>query len=326
MLLFICTIFTFIYVITRKGEIIMYKINIQEENPHGTPYFPFQALSQEDFCGQYFAPYHWHEETEFIYITKGSLMLRTETNSQLLTQGNVYFINPGMVHGIFGHSEVSHHYALLFPMSFLSFSQYDICQNELLTPLLSKKLLFPEGSSLSLKISLQIGSLISKAARLYLEDTSANTALSIKIILLQILEILFQEHAFSSAQKHEAEKDFENHSLKSVFSYIEKHYMEPVTLEALAECIPLNKNYFCKFFKEKVGKTPFAYLNEYRINQAAAQLLKTTAPITEVALNNGYENISYFVRQFKHYKHCTPSDFRTSAKFQSNLISNSVNQ
>ena len=124
----------------------------------------------------------------------------------------------------------------------------------------------------------------------------------------------------------EAEKDFENHSLKSVFSYIEKHYMEPVTLEALAECIPLNKNYFCKFFKEKVGKTPFAYLNEYRINQAAAQLLKTPAPITEVALNNGYENISYFVRQFKHYKHCTPSDFRTSAKFQSNLISNSVNQ
>ena len=144
----------------------MYKINIQEENPHGTPYFPFQALSQEDFCGQYFAPYHWHEETEFIYITKGSLMLRTETNSQLLTEGNVYFINPGMVHGIFGHSEVSHHYALLFPMSFLSFSQYDICQNELLTPLLSKKLLFPEGSSLSFEISLQIGSLISKAARL----------------------------------------------------------------------------------------------------------------------------------------------------------------
>ena len=52
MLLFICTIFTFLYVITRKGEIIMYKINIQEENPHGTPYFPFQALSQKDFCGQ----------------------------------------------------------------------------------------------------------------------------------------------------------------------------------------------------------------------------------------------------------------------------------
>ncbi len=84
----------------------------------------------------------------------------------------------------------------------------------------------------------------------------------------------------------------------------------------MAKCIPLNKNYFCKFFKEKVGKTPFAYLNEYRINQAASQLLKTTVPITEIAFNNGYENIRYFVRQFKRYKHCTPSEFRNSAHIQ----------
>lgn len=316
MLLCICTIFTFICVIIRKGQTIMHKINIQEENPHGTPYFPFQALSQEDLCGQYFAPYHWHEETEFLYITKGSLMLRTETDSLLLTEGNVYFINPGTVHGVFGHSEISHHYALLFPMSFLSFSQYDICQNELFAPLLSKKLLFPEDFFLSVKSRKQIGALIEKAAKLYFKSTSANTAFSIKIILLQILEILFQEHAFVCNANYSHKEDLENHSLKNVFSYIEKHYTEPITLESLAECIPLNKNYFCKFFKEKVGKTPFAYLNEYRINQAASQLLKTTAPITEVAFNNGYENISYFVRQFKHYKHCTPSEFRNSANTQ----------
>ena len=40
----------------------MNKINIQEEERHGTPYFPFQAFSQKDTCGQYFAPYHWHED------------------------------------------------------------------------------------------------------------------------------------------------------------------------------------------------------------------------------------------------------------------------
>ncbi|MFQ6803691.1 MAG: hypothetical protein ACLRT5_01395 [Lachnospiraceae bacterium] len=32
----------------------------------------------------------------------------------------------------------------------------------------------------------------------------------------------------------------------------------------------MNRNYFCKYFKDKVGKPPFVYLNEYRINQAAA--------------------------------------------------------
>ena len=72
----------------------------------------------------------------------------------------------------------------------------------------------------------------------------------------------------------------------------------------------MNKNYFCRFFKEKAGKTPFAYLNEYRINQAAGELMKTDLPITEIALNSGFENMSYFIRQFKHYRGCTPSVFR----------------
>ena len=114
-----------------------------QEKPHGTPYFPFESFSQADLTGSYFAPYHWHDELEFLYITKGSLTLRTENSSYALTEGHVYFINPGIVHGIFGHSKVSHHYALLFPMSLLSFTQYDICQDALILPLLSQKLQFP---------------------------------------------------------------------------------------------------------------------------------------------------------------------------------------
>ena len=48
-----------------------------QEKPHGTHYFPFESFSQADLTGSYFAPYHWHDELEFLYITKGSLTLRT---------------------------------------------------------------------------------------------------------------------------------------------------------------------------------------------------------------------------------------------------------
>lgn len=95
-----------------------------------------------------------------------------------------------------------------------------------------------------------------------------------------------------------------------MFSYIADHYMEKITLEQLAGTIHMNRNYFCKFFKEKVGETPFSYLNGYRINQAASQLLQSGASITEVAINSGFDNMSYFIRQFKHCKGCTPSAFR----------------
>lgn len=289
----------------------MNKINIQEEERHGTPYFPFQAFSQKDTCGQYFAPYHWHEEVEFLYVTEGRLLLHTETETYPLQAGHVYFINPGTVHGVFGDSLCSHHYALLFPLEFLSFARYDICQNEFLTPLLCGKLRFPFGDKLSPACTAVIGQNIQKAALCYGNGDAPCRPLTIKIALLQILEALFSNRAFLNAETpSHTQEELLRYSLKPVFSYMEEHYMEKITLEQLSGILHMNKNYFCNFFKEKVGKTPFSYLNEYRINQAAALLLKSSLPITEVALNTGFENISYFIRQFKHYRGCTPSAFR----------------
>ena len=288
----------------------MNKHIITEETPHGTPYFPFQVMSQEDTCGQYFAPYHWHDEVEFLYVTQGCLQLCMESESYFLEEGHVYFINPGTVHGIFGHSAVSHHYALIFPLDFLSFSKYDICQNEFLTPLLMGTLLFPDGRQLSSSLTAQIAHLVTQTADAY-ENLHCSTApLSIKIHLLQILELLYRNDGYIPAAEIPREDARGIYPLKPVFTYIEEHYSEKITLEDLSSSIHMNKNYFCRFFKEKAGKTPFAYLNEYRINQAAGELMKTDLPITEIALNSGFENMSYFIRQFKHYRGCTPSVFR----------------
>ena len=73
----------------------MNKIHLQKEAKHGTPQFPFQAFSQHDTCGQYFAPYHWHDEAEFLYVTEGSIMLRTESDTKILSAGQILFYQSG---------------------------------------------------------------------------------------------------------------------------------------------------------------------------------------------------------------------------------------
>lgn len=283
----------------------------REEGRHGTPQFPFQAFSQEDLRGQYFVPYHWHDEVEFLYVTRGELLLRTARKTRTLSAGHVYFINPGTAHGLFGKSRESHHYALVFRPDLLGFAQYDTCQNRYLEPVLSGKLRFPEGEELDEDTSRQIGKLIARAQKLYENtDPDCPASLSIKIILLQILEILFQKKAFAVPDAKRVYKDGEEYPLRPVFSYIQQHFREKITLEDLAGTLHMNRNYFCKYFKDKVGKPPFVYLNEYRINQAAALLLGTESPVTEIAMNTGFDNMSYFIRQFKTCKGCTPSAFR----------------
>ena len=180
----------------------MNTIHLQKEAKHGTPQFPFQAFSQHDTCGQYFAPYHWHDEAEFLYVTEGSIMLRTESDTKILSAGQVCFINPGTAHALFGNSDISHHYALVFNLELLSFAQYDVCQNRYLEPLFSGKLLFPSGDSLMPDTSAKIGQLIARAEQLYQStDSAVPASLSIKIILLQILEILFSEQAFFAIRR-----------------------------------------------------------------------------------------------------------------------------
>ena len=143
------------------------------------------------------------------------------------------------------------------------------------------------------------------------EAANDPSVFSIKITLLQILELLFASQSFiPGTQAGETSGDV--NPLKAVFSYIESHYGEKISLEDLAGTIHMNRNYFCRFFKEKAGKTPFSYLNEYRVNQAASQLLSTRLPITEIALNAGFENMSYFIRQFRRCKGCTPSAYRNT--------------
>lgn len=289
----------------------MNKINSHEELPHGTPHFPFQAFSHVDTCRQFATFYHWHDEAEFLYVTEGRLLLHMEQETYPLEKGHVYFINPGTVHALFGDSTYSHHYALVFRLELLGFSQYDACQNKYLEPVLSGKLRFPRGPELSPEDTRQIGAWIRRAAQLYQENPPRiPVPLSIKILLLQILELLFSSSAFIPREKALLQHPSDNYPLKPVFSYMEKHYTDKITLEQLAETIHMNRNYFCRFFKEKVGKTPFSYLNEYRINQAASKLLQSKASITEIAINSGFDNMSYFIRQFKHCKGCTPSAFR----------------
>ena len=97
---------------------------------------------------------------------------------------------------------------------------------------------------------------------------------------------------------------------KSVISYIETHYSTPVSLEQMAHTISCNSQYLCRFFKEISGVTPTQYLINYRVEQACTRLLTSSQSVTEVALDCGFDNISYFIRKFKELKGCTPKEYR----------------
>ena len=95
-----------------------------------------------------------------------------------------------------------------------------------------------------------------------------------------------------------------------VEDYIEKHYMEPVSVEKMAEQIGLSPNYVRSIFKNGNGMTIKNYLSEYRMDKACRLLKNTSARVSQIASQVGYDNVSYFCAVFQKRFGKTPNEWR----------------
>ncbi|WP_126427104.1 helix-turn-helix domain-containing protein [Brevibacillus marinus] len=103
--------------------------------------------------------------------------------------------------------------------------------------------------------------------------------------------------------------------------YIEQHYRSPITRELLAEMAGLNADYFSRAFKRHFGKSPIAYVNDVRINQAKRLLLQSGEPLRTVAKNVGFSDEFYFSRKFKALTGSSPAAYVKNMKDSCKLAS-----
>ena len=111
-------------------------------------------------------------------------------------------------------------------------------------------------------------------------------------------------------EKQNGAKQVQTERLKRALGYIKENYREKISIDAIAKEVNLTRYHFCRVFKSLTGQTPVEYINYYRINQALRLLKDENLKITDIAFDLGFNNLSYFVKKFKEYKNCTPSEYR----------------
>ncbi|MEN6309806.1 MAG: AraC family transcriptional regulator [Anaerohalosphaeraceae bacterium] len=113
---------------------------------------------------------------------------------------------------------------------------------------------------------------------------------------------------FSQQQKSVSEpQDYRIHQAKS---YIESHYTEPLSIEALAKSVGMSKGYFFRRFKQTFQLSPSMYQQQLRMEAAKTLLRCSHLQGKEIAARCGYENPFFFCRVFKKYTGLTPLCFR----------------
>lgn len=100
--------------------------------------------------------------------------------------------------------------------------------------------------------------------------------------------------------------------LGELMPQIHAHYNEHWDIDKLASACRVSKAQLFRLFQTAFGKTPLAWLRDYRMAQAKRLLVETDDPVSSVAMAVGYPDPLYFSREFRKHAGLSPRAFRAS--------------
>jgi AraC-like DNA-binding protein len=98
--------------------------------------------------------------------------------------------------------------------------------------------------------------------------------------------------------------------LRRARDLVDRHYAEPLDLEALAAAAGVSKFHFLRCFTATYGITPARYLAERRIERAQDLLRATNLTVTEVCMLVGFSSLGSFSSRFSELVGVSPSAYQ----------------
>jgi AraC family transcriptional regulator len=98
--------------------------------------------------------------------------------------------------------------------------------------------------------------------------------------------------------------------LQRVKTYIAAHITTNIRISDLAACVRLSDSYFFQAFRRSFGQSPHGYVTACRIGCAQEMMIRTTLPLTQIALDCGLADQPHLTRLFRHHVGTSPALWR----------------
>ena len=147
--------------------------------------------------------------------------------------------------------------------------------------------------------------LFTRIIRTEQEPDSTTKQLSLRILLLSLL----REFGASGLQLPRSSRG-NDPMQRELLTYLQQNYAEPLRLEDLSKQFHLSEKYLSRYFKQHFHLTLTQYLMHLRLTHARHLLETGNLPVTEVALQSGFSNVSHFIRSFHAAFQMSPLQYR----------------
>ncbi|WP_375754455.1 helix-turn-helix domain-containing protein [Corallococcus exercitus] len=103
-------------------------------------------------------------------------------------------------------------------------------------------------------------------------------------------------------------------ALHRVRLFIEAHLARRIRVGELAQRSGLSVFYFTRAFRQSMGMTPHAYVQQRRVERARGLLSHTTRSLGDIALEVGFSSQSHFTTVFRRVTGLTPAVVRRAGR------------
>ncbi len=305
---------------------------LKENRPHGTPENPFSQYHIRDVKRAFQIPVHWHDELEIIYVKRGKLHVTISGENYIGKPKEAFVVSPGSLHFMGSPTGEVDYYTFLFPLEYISFQTDDLMEKFILSPLKRGRLMIkPQINGIAEDICerlIEINDHISDLKRRTSKNiknresrkdieakksdqlhnitvTNINAQFETKITLIKFIQKMWQNGLIL-----ENDANGTNTTEKEMITYIRQNYTKEISLREFGSQFHLSEKYISRYFKEHFHITLSQYINHLRLEHARQLLQESTVPVTEVALQSGFQNVSYFIRCFKKMYGVSPLKYR----------------
>lgn len=98
--------------------------------------------------------------------------------------------------------------------------------------------------------------------------------------------------------------------VRQAIAYIARNYTTPISIAQMAEDLGLNRSHLTAVFTRAAGKSPQAFLIEWRMKRAEELLVGTDLTVSEVSRSVGYDDPVQFSKRFRAFTGRSPAVWR----------------
>lgn len=289
----------------KKEDFLKY----EEKKGHGSYLLPFALYGTIIPKYIHFYPAHWHDEIEIIYAKKGRSIYYVNFRPYLIEEGDILIVPPGIIHSFEQYNDEKFiGYTCVFSLNMVNNSNIDVCSGKYFLPLYNNDIRLKTLLKNQDMHNEEVKKIIVNLMKCYYEKQSCYE-LKMKMYIYELFAYYFENNMLEE-MRNKASEVTVSENTKIIITYVENHYHEKITLEQLAKATNQSIYNLAHSFKKCTGRSPMEYINQYRLSVAIRQLETTKNPVINIAVDAGFNNVSYFNRVFKSKYNMTPTEYR----------------